>query len=169
MHVLRLGFQPEKKRNEFYSFRRPGEERDEIIEVQFDKHNRPKFVLNFGIVPANGIIDAYGRFVDKGNVQIAHLAKSGRLYALPYSQFWFRPNVLFGFRTLECSVKKGVAHLIHVFWQVEQWFETGELKPNIRLYTNQENGPGVRKKSMQERGVWPPEGWTKEDEASLRM
>ena len=48
MHVLGLGFQPEKKRNEFYPYRRSGEERDEIIEVQFDKHNRPKFVLNFG-------------------------------------------------------------------------------------------------------------------------
>ncbi len=169
MHVLGLGFQPEKKRNEFYPYRRSGEERDEIIEVQFDKHNRPKFVLNFGVVPANGIIDAYGRFVSRKNVQIAHLVQHGRLYSLPYSMFWFSPNALFGFRTTKYSVEKAVAHLIHLFWQVERWFEIGELNPNIRLYTNQENTPGVRKKSMQERGVWPPESWTEEDEASLRM
>lgn len=94
MYVLGLGFQPEKKRNEFYPYRQSGKERDEIIEVQFDKHNRPKFVLNFGVVPENGIIDAYGRFVGRENVQIVNHFGSALILYLDFALWnilWKRP------------------------------------------------------------------------------
>lgn len=166
-HLVQLGFQPETRRHDFYPYRRLGQECDDLVEVQMDKYHRPKLLLNFGIVPSKGIVDPYGRFLDRTKVQVAHLTQNGRLYSWPYSIAWFSPNTFFGLRSPESSVKAEVAHLINVFRQVERWFETGESGPNIWIYGNPENAPNVRRKSMQERGVWPPEGWTKEDDEAV--
>lgn len=168
-HMVRLGFQSERRYDNFFPYRRVRDESDDLIEVQFDKYGRPRFVLNFGSVPADGIIDAYGRFVPTKDVRIAQLVQHGRLHAFPYSTIWFRPNTLLGFRSDEVAVNKVISHFIFLTEQVERWFRTGVSGPNLQIYSDQWNAPGARKKSMQERGVWPPEGWTEEDEKALRM
>lgn len=168
-HLLRLGFQPERKRDDFVSYRRIRSAQHELVEVQLDKYGRPRFVLNFGAVPACGIVDAYGRFIAAEDVQIAQLVQQGRLYSVPYSAIWFRPKRLFGIRSADAAVAKAISHLVYEFGQVEQWFETGACGPNIRVSAEPWNASGIRKKSMMQRGAWPPEGWTEEDERALRM
>ncbi|HRN82635.1 MAG TPA: DUF4304 domain-containing protein [Nitrosomonas europaea] len=168
-YMLQLGFQPEHRRGDVFPYRRIRDGSNDLVEVQFDKYERPRFVLNFGSVPADGIIDAYGRFVPAKNVCIAQLVQHGRLHAFPYSIIWFKPNTLLGFRSDEVAVNKVISHFIFQAEQVERWFRAGISGPNLRIYSDQWNAPGVRKKSMQERGVWPPEDWTEEDEKALRM
>lgn len=167
-YVLGLGFKRAGENAEFYSYRRLRETRYDLVEVQFDKHNKPKFILNFGVVPKEGMVDAYGRFMAAESVQIAHLEESGRLYGCPAFMCWFRPLGLFGLRKPEFSVSKSVTRLKDGFRQVERWFEGGEIGPNMRLYNHPENRPGIRKRSMQTRGVWPPDDWADNDEAALR-
>jgi hypothetical protein len=147
-YLIWLGFRPEKENRGILPFRRSGSERDDLVEVQFDKYNRPKFVINFGVAPSHGIIDAYGRFLPTAKVQVAHLVHNGRLHRWPYSVAWFRPNTFMGLRSPESSVKRELAHLIHVFQQVEHWFKTGKSGPNIWIYMNPENAPGVRRKGI---------------------
>lgn len=168
-YILRLGFQPERKFDDVIPYRRIRDGSNDLIELQFDKYGRPRFVLNFGNAPADGIIDAYGRFVPAKNVCIAQLVQHGRLHAFPYSIIWFKPNTLLGIRSDEVAVNKVISQFILLAEQVEHWFRTGVSGPNLRIYSDHWNAPGVRKKSMQERGVWPPEGWTEEDEKALRM
>jgi len=168
-HILRMGFQPEKSHSQFFPFRRSTPVRDELIEVQFDKSNRPRFVLNFGIVPSGGLVDAYGRLLETKDVRIANLMRSGRLYSFPYSIKWFTPNCFFGFRPPAIAVQRTVEDFIRLYGMVENWFMRGIPGPNLRFYTHEWNAPNVRKKSMQQRGVWPPEEWTEEDEKAVKL
>jgi len=168
-HIAQLGFNPERRRGDIFPYRRIREANNDLLEVQFDKYGRPRFVLNFGIVPVDGVIDAYGRFVEAKDVCIAQLVQHGRLYCLPYLPVWFRPNRLFGIRSPEYSVNKVMSHFILLFVQVECWFLTGASGSHLQICHDQWNYPGIRKQSMQQKGTWPPEGWTEEDQKSLRM
>ena len=168
-HVFARGFQPEAARDGAFSFRRYGIERDDVIEVQFDKFGAPKFVLNFGSIPSTGLIDSYGRFVKTHDARISHLVNHGRLHRYPHSIIWFKAQDFFGIRSAQQAVAVEIERLVCLFEQVELWFETGGIGSNIKLYKDDWNAPGVRKKSMQARGKWPPEGWTPDDEKSLRL
>lgn len=166
--LAQAGFRSDGKQNDFYFYRRELPERYELVEVQIDKYHRPKFVINFGFVSKDGIIDPYGRLFPASEVRVAQLVLNGRLYRWPCSRAWFHVHTFFGLRSPEISVKSEIDHLIKLFQQVEKWFEAGSVGPNLSIYKDLENEPGVRRKSMQERGVWPPDGWTYEDEEAVK-
>ena len=167
------GFERERADSLFYPFRRRHEARHDLIEVQFDKYHRPKFVVNFGQLPAEGIIDAYGRFVDSDSVGVAHLVQRGRLYPTGRSLLlgepaWFAVR-WWNSRRPEKAAEVQIEKLIRVFTQLEEWFRSGKAGPSLRIHRHPINAPGAIKKSMEERGIWPPTGWTEKDEKALRM
>ena len=141
----------------------------ELVEVQFDKRQQPKFVVNFGKAPLNGVVDSYGRHLPVGSVRIGNLVVAGRLYRFPFSILWFRVYLVFGLRSPDASVKSEVSRLVALFEQVLEWFRTGKVGSNLSISNRSENEPGARQKSMKERGVWPPDNWTEEDERALHM
>jgi len=139
--------------------------------VQFDKYQRPKFILNFGKVPTEGLIDSYGRFVKADEVRISQLVEQGRLYSCPkltFLEHWFGVGyftMLPPKRAAEAEIEK----LIRLFPQVDRWLDSGETGSNVQIWERLHNAPGVAKKALQAKGMWPPEGWTEEDERALRM
>jgi hypothetical protein len=169
--IKERGFEADGTDSLTFRFRRKVKERHEMIEIQFDQYHRPMFVLNFGTVPSDGLVDAYGRLVEANNVRIFHLVERGRLYSRPrflsLSGRWFRVGL--GLGSPEEKAKLQVEKLIRLFSQVETWFASGAKALNLEISTWPQNAPGVAKKAMEARGSWPPEGWSKEDEKALRM
>lgn len=143
-YLLGLGFQLQKKSNDDYMFCRSTMAHVELVEVQFDMHGKPKFVLNFGVVPHDGLVDAYGRHLQSFDVQIGHLPKHGRLYSLPYTIFWFGPRFAFRLRSPEKTARNSVHQMIKLFPQVECWLSSQVVGPNLKIYTSPWNEPGVR-------------------------
>ncbi len=164
------GFQKECGGGIDFRFRRKGSQRHDLIEVQFDKYLRPRFILNFGTVPAEGLTDAYGRHIDADDVHIAHLVERGRLNALPkiLVEHWFGLGRL-RIWPVETAAERQVEKLIKLFPQVERWFASGTVGWNLAIRTEPLNAPGARRKIMEAKGTWPPSGWTKEDQDRLRV
>jgi hypothetical protein len=164
------GFERERGDTLGFRFRRKTDQRHDLIEVQFDKYLRPRFILNFGTVSSDGLIDAYGRHIKAYDVRISHLVESGRLNACPgfFLEHWFGVGG-FTISPPERVAERQIERLIRLFPQVERWFATGRAGMNLSVRTEPINMPGARKKFMEAKGSWPPEGWTKEDEDKLRM
>jgi hypothetical protein len=153
-----------------YRFRRQADGRQDLVEVQFDKHRRPKFVVNAGRHPAEGIVDAYGRFVNADKVHVSQLVDQAGLYALPKTIFW---EPWFGIgrlsiRTVESAARREIERLTRLFDQVERWLTAGSRGPSIYVRTVRQNKPGFAKATLTAKGLWPPDGWTEGDEAALR-
>jgi hypothetical protein len=168
--VADWGFEKERGGEMDFRFRRKSPQRHDLIEVQFDKYLRPRFILNFGSVPTEGLIDAYGRHIDADDVGIAHLVERGRLNASPkfLMEHWFGLGGL-TIGPVERAAEGQVEKLIKLFPQVERWFATGIAGWNFAIMIEPVNAPGVRKKFMEAKGTWPPAGWTEEDQDKLRM
>jgi hypothetical protein len=168
--VHRLSFESEPGGALQFPFRRRNPQKHDLIDVQFDKYHRPRFILNFGQVGLDGLIDAYGRYIKVDDVRIYHLVEGGRLNARPrlVLEHWFGvgpPAV----RPVESAADLEIEKLIRLFPQVERWFTTGRIGWNLSILKKPENAPGVRKKYMEAGGTWPPARWTQEDEDRLRM
>lgn len=169
--LRRSNFEPDGKSGLAYLYRRRGQKHD-LVEVQFDKYRRPTFIVNFGQVSADGLVDAYGRYIEAAKVHISHLVHQGRLYACPkvvtFWECWFRAGRLL-VRSPEDAAKREIQKLIRLFDQVENWLSTGAVGPNLHIWHWPQNGPGVAKRAMEASGKWPPEGWSDEDERRLRL
>ncbi len=128
-------FRPDPYGHQRRRFMRWNGDRLELAEIQFDKHGRPKFTLNLGTVPPEGV-DTYFGHVKQLNAGIVHLSKKARLYAgNAYLMRWF------GFPFLKIplirnpSAEDIVQRAIRLFPQVEGWLRQGTVGPNIRVQT----------------------------------
>src|SRR5690242_8201562 len=165
------GFEEDDGREQIFGYRRRLADRHDLVEVQFDRCQRPKFILNFGKVDGNGLIDAYGRHVEAENTKIFLLVEQGRLNAFSKPEFlehWFGPR-WWSVGSTEVMAVAAVQRLIQLFPQVDNWLVDGRLGPNLRIRHSPHNASGTAKRALEAKGLWPPEGWTAEDERSLRM
>lgn len=164
-YFVERGFEALPAEDLFQRYTRQANDRYELVEVQFDKHGRSKFVLNFGVVPKVGIVDGYGRMRPPLCVGVADLCQSGRLYRWPWTICWFRGAS--DFAQESPKFEPSLLAMKRLFGQVEDWFATAKAGRNIKTYSHRHNRPGVRKASMEMRGVWPPHDWTIEDQRAL--
>jgi hypothetical protein len=128
-------FKPDPSGHQRRRFMRWNRDRLELVEIQFDKHGRAKFVLNLGVVPPEGA-DNYLGHVNQPDAGIVHLPEHARLYAgNPYLMCWF------GFPSLRIpllrnpSAEDVVGHATKLFPQAEAWLREGIVGPNIRVQT----------------------------------
>jgi hypothetical protein len=161
------GFEPDGDENLFHQFRRIRDDgaRD-LVEYQFDKHDRARCVLNFGRVPPKGLIDAYGRLVPVEHVRVSLLPVSARLHRWPLLPCWFDAESSLATGDTTQRIEYVMDAIERLFAEVELWFKTGERAAHVKVYRNAHNEAGVRRRSMELRHAWPPEGWTAEDEAA---
>ena len=77
----------------FMDFRRDAGSLVHVLEVQWEKYGRPRFVINYGTCPASGL-DAGGRHFDPADVCAGWLPDSGRLQPKrgATSASWFRQD-----------------------------------------------------------------------------
>lgn len=140
-HIESCGFAPDTRRvynpdpfrHLFFRFMRKYGEKLELLEIQFDKYGRPKFVINLGVVPSQGV-DYYGYHYAQENAGIAHLPQWARLCT---RRFWGRS--WFGYPFLRIPLVRNpsaediVQEAIRLLPQAEAWLREGIRGPNIAL------------------------------------
>lgn len=161
------GFEPDGVENLFHRFRRIRDNgaRD-LVEYQFDKRDRARCVLNFGRVPPMGLVDAYGRLVPAEHVRVSLLPVSARLHRWPLLPSWFDAESSLVARDTTQRVEYVMGAIERLFPEVESWFSTDKRGAHVKVCRHVHNEAGTRRRSMELRHAWPPEGWTAEDEAA---
>lgn len=119
-----------------YFFRRQVGDYWNLVQIQFDKRHRPKFILEFGKFPVGGIVDRYGRHVADDEARCYMLPERGRLYRSRALFFW----VWFGVSAFaekifgrEAAIAAEIRRLMMGFSQVEQWFGSGAVGSCINV------------------------------------
>lgn len=101
----------------------------QIIEIQFDKRGGAKFVINFGILPKNGVRLPWGNFTPE-ELTASSLEESYRLMRFPSFHIWFG----LGFIDIDKqnSAIRLADEMVSIFSEVEAWFETGVIGKHMR-------------------------------------
>lgn len=112
----------------------------DVVEIQFDKYSRPKFIINFRKKPPRVIPEGEGigprkarlpKLTEFGAARF-HWAESFRLTPRPQSARWFTMRTFFGLCSADSAGKKVVDHLMTLFPQVEDWFNNGTIGENVQ-------------------------------------
>lgn len=124
----------------FVTFRRHTHDSTQVIDVQWDKHGSPRFVVNFGQCPAAGI-EFRGKNVPRETMMAGWLAPFGQGGTLqPRSgsstRSWFRLDAdllmkLKGKRSREPA--EVVDELLELFPEVEAWWKDGLVGSHLRI------------------------------------
>lgn len=102
----------------------------ELLEIQFDKYGRAKFVFNIGVVPPEGVENPVCHY-NQLNVGIPRLPRRVRLRAGRYLGSWFglsTSKILF---IRKRSADDVIDFAIQLFPQAEAWLRKGIVGPNI--------------------------------------
>ena len=139
-HVLQGGFiLDESGAPGFWRFRRKAGDGVQLFEVQWDKYGRPRFVINFGRCPFEGLrID--GKVFPPEEVLVGWLPTHGRLQPVRGSSVgsWFRQDkrLLPRLFSKEKLVPAGrvVSRLLELFPEVETWWANGSVGPHLEMF-----------------------------------
>jgi len=113
------------------AMQRVREGRREAVEIQFDKSGEPSFVIAFGVIPVEAIEWPWIT-IPASEALVSDLHESYRLH--PSSrQAWFKTKGPLGFGTKSAS--EVVRHAAELLPQVLNWFDKGELGPNVRRFS----------------------------------
>jgi len=119
----------------FGTYARKNGTASDIIQIQFDKNLRPRFIINFRREPPQLIPEGEGigprkaqlpKLTDFGSERF-RWAESFRLTPRPQSARWFTMRTFFGLRSPKRCSKKVVDRLMTLFPQVEAWFRDGTV------------------------------------------
>ena len=93
----------------------------DLVEFQFDKRGEPKFVVNFGVVPENGVTLPWGDHLDQDSADASALPDAYRLYSSSVRKRWFGPSLLSG--SGEAAAERIVRFAAPLMSEVVGWFE----------------------------------------------
>jgi hypothetical protein len=124
----------------FLRFRRITSTEAQIVEIQWEKHGRPRFAINFGRCSKDGVVIRGERFpVEK--IYASWLLGRGRLQPgrKKTSGGWFRQDKPF-FTRLFSSEKRiypatVIAQLISLYPEVEEYWERGTVGQHLTIYS----------------------------------
>ena len=94
----------------------------DVIEFQLDKYGGPKFVINFGVVPEDGVTLPWGIHLDQNIADVSALFESYRLYSSSMRTRWFTLG-LFSSKN-EQSITRIVDNAIMLSSEINYWFES---------------------------------------------
>jgi len=102
----------------------------DVIEFQFDKYRRPRFVINFGVVPEGGVTLPWGVHLDQNVAGVSALSDAYRLYSSSFRQRWFQLAV-FSPRN-----EKAISHLVDkvivLSNEINDWYESGAVGKHMK-------------------------------------
>lgn len=93
----------------------------DVIEFQFDKNGRPKFVINFGVVPPDGVTLPWGDHLDQNVADVSALSEAYRLYSSSLRARWFELGLLSSKN--EQTITSLVDKAIVLSNEINKWFE----------------------------------------------
>ena len=141
-YILSRGFQEDKREiwkhdpygHQTKRFLRNYAGRLELVEIQFDKHGRAKFMINMGVVPPEGV-EYYGCHYTHDEATIGGLPLEARLYSSNrYLMRWFGFPLIRIPLIRDPSAEDIVRRAIRLFPQVEAWLREGKVGPNVRVH-----------------------------------
>lgn len=138
--VLERGFvMSNRHAPNFIEFRRQDENGIHVFDIQWEKYGRPRFVINFGTCPLEGIT-VHGQHFPAAEVSAGWLPENGRLQPGKgtSSGSWFRQDKPLLQRVLSQErlypAAQVIADLIKLFPEVESYWSTGAAGPHLRVF-----------------------------------
>lgn len=117
--------------------RKRGNELD-VIEFQFDKYSRLRFVINFGIVPEGGVTLPWGDHLDQNVADASSLPDAYRLFSSSFRKRWFQLSLLTPRN--EQAISRLVDKAIVLSTEINIWFEFKTVGKHMKkfgfLYNN---------------------------------
>jgi hypothetical protein len=104
----------------------------DVIEFQFDKHGRPKFVINFGVVPAGGVTLPWGDHLDQNVADVSALSEAYRIYNSSLRARWFELGLLSPKN--EHAIKSLVDKAIMLSNEINNWFECKTVGKHMKKF-----------------------------------
>jgi hypothetical protein len=136
-HLASKGFTPDPRH--FLCYRRIDAEEVHVCDIQWDKYDRPRFVLNFGKAPAARVVDVTGKPIMPEDILPSHAPTWGRLTPRPggMTGSWFRQDRsliewLVTWSRLRSS-EQVIVELMTLFGEVEEFWRSGTIGPHMRL------------------------------------
>ena len=137
--ALGRGFVRGKATSMFTPFRRIRGNVVQVFDVQWDKYNRPRFVINFGEAPSNGV-EFGGQKVSTNMLEPGHCPLGGRLqrWRGGSPRTWFQlskpwSQTLLTFQWAY-SQEEVVAEVISCFSELEAWWDSKREGPHIYIW-----------------------------------
>lgn len=130
------GFTRDKGSSLFFTFRKVNDSGGYVFDIQFEKYQKPRFVVNLGSCGADGVTLG-ARHIAASDIQPSDTPNYARLKpgAGGGTDSWFRQDR--GFLQSLLTLKRlddpaaPVAQLIKLFTEVEEYFQTGTAGPHI--------------------------------------
>ena len=124
------GKSPEIKRSfPFGALKREVGQSFQIVELQFHKYDSNKLVINFGVVPPEGVTLPWGHYaqdqVTAGSIPGSYRLFSNARFMRWFSVGWFAVDKKKG-------AQKEIDRVIDLFAEVEAWFASGKVGPHMR-------------------------------------
>ena len=115
----------------FGRLRRIDGERVEQVEIQFDRHGKPVFRINFGLFPRQGI-DHIAGHVEYEDVWIHYLDRYFVAYQIPLFRKWFGLFRWPGRQVVEPDFDALADEVVSVISEIEQTLKSGKRGRHIR-------------------------------------
>jgi len=132
-HAISRGFE-----NKGWVFRRVRSGRLEVFDIQWDKYNRPRFIVNFANCDAEGVVFA-GSKVLPDDVHPSQCSRPGRLGPGDQrtTRGWFCQDRNFlarlvGFNKL-IPAANVVRQLTEMFSELEEYWDSGHISKHIHV------------------------------------
>jgi len=133
------GFRKERPASAtFTEFRRVVGDRLQVFDVQWDKYQRPRFVLNFGESPAADLL-LHGRVVPLAQIGPPECPLQGRLQRRRGGSLgcWFGTRKPLARALLTASLhyppQEVLVSLTTAFQELEEWWLTKQVGPHIQI------------------------------------
>ena len=127
-HVLSLGFELDiRLQPQFVVFRRFNAKTVQVFDIQWDKYNRPKFVINFSEAPLGGV-DFFGTWMDSRDISPVHCGSYLRLVRdqerFTYRWFQLRRPLLEQLMSLKRNYEPEeiASQVVNRFHEIEEWW-----------------------------------------------
>ncbi|MDG1579984.1 hypothetical protein [Pseudomonas sp. GOM6] len=119
----------------FWTYRRLSGDQSHIIEVQWDKYQRPRFIINYGTCPASGLQLPDGLY-PAASVAAHWTQDAGRLQdGTSAGEHWFRQDRPWWRRLLgkpaQVDAQEPVQRLMACLGEVEIYWQSGLLGPHM--------------------------------------
>jgi Domain of unknown function (DUF4304) len=135
----RQGFTRAKSTNSlFTTFRRHGPTTTQVFDIQWDKYHEPRFVLNFGEAPAEGV-DWGGTFISAATIEPYHCRERGRLQRRMGGSVrcWFQLRKPFWEALRSDSASYSPDELVDqvtaAFAELEDWWSSKRIGPHVYI------------------------------------
>ncbi len=103
----------------------------EIVELQFDRCGKAKFVINFGVAPEEGVTLPWTH-IDQEYADVSSLSEAYRLFSNSVWTGWFEIGWLL--KKNETNIKLIVNQAIALIPEIEIWFSTGAVGKHMRKF-----------------------------------